>query len=51
LAGPTLEQTAMVTSWAIYGAAAQLVQQKRPAPAGEFVRQVPPLILGNQESA
>ncbi len=49
--GPTLEQTAMVTSWAIYGAAVQWVQQKRPEPAGEFVQQVLPLILGNLESA
>jgi AcrR family transcriptional regulator len=44
-AGPTLEQTAMVTSWAIYGAAAQWVKEKREKSADEYVQQVLPLIL------
>jgi AcrR family transcriptional regulator len=44
-AGPTLEQTAMVTSWAIYGAAVQWVKEKREKSAEEYVEQVLPLIL------
>jgi len=49
---PTPEQAAMVTSWAIYGAAVQWSQQERPEPAREFVQQVLPLILaGLQPSA
>ena len=44
---PTAEQTAMVTSWAIYGAAVQWSQQERPEPAQEFVQQVLPLILAS----
>jgi AcrR family transcriptional regulator len=44
-AGPTLEQTAMVTSWAIYGAAAQWMLEKRVKSAHEYVDQVLPLIL------
>ena len=44
---PTPEQAAMVTSWAIYGAAVQWSQQERPEPAGEFVQQVLPLILAS----
>jgi AcrR family transcriptional regulator len=44
-AGPTLEQTAMVTSWAIYGAAVQWVLEKREKSAQEYVKQVLPLIL------
>jgi AcrR family transcriptional regulator len=44
-AGPTLEQTAMVTSWAIYGAAVQWVKEKREKSADEYVEQVLPLIL------
>jgi len=44
---PTPEQAAMVTSWAIYGAAVQWSQQEHPEPAKEFVRQVLPLILAN----
>jgi AcrR family transcriptional regulator len=43
--GPTLEQTAMVTSWAIYGAAVQWVLEKREKSAQEYVEQVLPLIL------
>jgi AcrR family transcriptional regulator len=48
---PTLEQTAMVTSWAIYGAAMQWSQQERPEPAREFVQQVLPLILASLQPA
>jgi len=44
---PTPEQAAMVTSWAIYGAAVQWSQKDRPEPAGEFVQQVLPLILAS----
>jgi len=44
---PTPEQAAMITSWAIYGAAVQWSQQERPGPAGEFVQQVLPLILAS----
>jgi AcrR family transcriptional regulator len=43
--GPTLEQTAMVTSWAIYGTAVQWVKEKREKSAEEYVEQVLPLIL------
>jgi AcrR family transcriptional regulator len=43
--GPTLEQTAMVTSWAIYGAAVQWVKEKREKSAEEYIEQVLPLIL------
>ncbi|MCI0393447.1 MAG: TetR/AcrR family transcriptional regulator [Chloroflexi bacterium] len=43
----TPELGAMVTSWAIYGAAVQWSQQDRPVPAGEFVQQVLPLILAS----
>jgi hypothetical protein len=35
----------MVTSWAIYGAAAQWRQQTREKSAKEYARQVLPLIL------
>jgi AcrR family transcriptional regulator len=49
LRGPTLEQAAMVASWAIYGAAVQWLQQERRKPAGEYVQQVLPLILGSLE--
>ena len=48
---PTPEQAAMVTSWAIYGAAVQWSQQERPEPAGEFVQQVLPLILAGLQPA
>jgi len=44
---PTLEQAAMVASWAIYGAAVQWSQQERPEPAGEFVQQVLPIIMAS----
>ena len=43
--GPTLEQTARVTSWAIYGAAAQWMLEKREKSVHEYVEQVLPLIL------
>jgi AcrR family transcriptional regulator len=49
LRGPTLEQAAMVTSWSIYGAAMQWLQQERRKPAAEYVEQVLPLILGSLE--
>jgi AcrR family transcriptional regulator len=42
---PTADQAAMVTSWAIYGAAAQWRQQTREKSAKEYARQVLPLIL------
>jgi AcrR family transcriptional regulator len=42
---PTREQAAMVTSWAIYGAAVQWSQQERREPAKDFVQQVLPLII------
>ena len=45
--GATPEQAAMVTSWAIYGAAVQWSQQEAQLPAKEFVQQVLPLILAN----
>ena len=48
---PTPEQAAMVTSWAIYGAAVQWSQQEQPEPAGEFVQQVLPLILASLQPA
>ncbi|HLF26354.1 MAG TPA: TetR/AcrR family transcriptional regulator [Anaerolineae bacterium] len=44
---PTVEQAAMVTSWAIYGAAVQWNQQAQPQSAQEFVQQVLPLILAS----
>jgi AcrR family transcriptional regulator len=43
--GPTLEQSAMIASWAIYGAAVQWVKEKREKSADEYVEQVMPLIL------
>jgi AcrR family transcriptional regulator len=45
--GPTAEQTAMVTSWAIYGAAFQWSQQDQGTSLDEFVAQVLPLITAN----
>ncbi len=42
---PTADQAAMVTSWAIYGAAAQWRQQTQERSAKEYARQVLPLIL------
>jgi hypothetical protein len=47
---PTPEQTAMVTSWAIYGAVLQWSQQEHPKPAKEFVKQVLPLVLANLQA-
>lgn len=45
----TPELAAMVTGWAIYGAAVQWRQKDRPEPAGEFVQQVLPLILAGMQ--
>ena len=47
---PTPEQAAMITSWAIYGAAVQWSQKERPEPAREFVQQVLPLILASLQA-
>jgi AcrR family transcriptional regulator len=47
---PTPEQAAMVTSWAIYGAAVQWSQQPRQESAKEYVQQVLPLILCGLQS-
>lgn len=44
---PFLELTAMMSSWAIYGAVMQWSQQPQPQPAQEFVQQVLPIILSN----
>lgn len=44
---PTPEQAAMMTSWAIYGAAVQWSQEERREPAQEFVQQVLPLIMAS----
>ena len=46
----TLEQTAMVSSWAIYGAAMQWSQQERRESAKDFVQQVLPLITAGLPS-
>jgi AcrR family transcriptional regulator len=43
----TSELAAMVTSWAIYGAAVQWSGQERPEPANEFVQQVLPIIMAS----
>ncbi len=48
---PSLEQVAMVTSWAIYGAVVQWSQQERREPAQEFAMQVLPLILASLQLA
>ncbi len=48
---PTPEQIAMVTSWAIYGAALQWSQQGQRQPARDFVRQVLPLIMAGRPSS
>ncbi len=48
---PTAEQAAMVASWAIYGAAVQWTHQEQKAPAGEYVGQILPLILGSMAPA
>ncbi len=44
---PAPEQAAMVTTWAIYGAAVQWSQQARQESAREFAEQVLPLILAS----
>ena len=44
---PTPEQAAMITSWAIYGAAVHWTQKERPEPAREFARRVLPSILAS----
>ena len=44
---PTPEQAAMITSWAIYGAAVQWSQKEQPEPAQEFVQQVLPIIIAS----
>lgn len=50
--GVPMEIAAVVTSWAIYGAAYQWRREKRPASAKEFVTQVSPMILsGLSQSA
>ena len=46
---PTIEQAAMMASWAIYGAAAQWSQQERQEPAQEFVHQILPMIMAGLE--
>jgi AcrR family transcriptional regulator len=46
---PTPEQAAMVTSWAIYGAAMQWSQQGQTQPMEEFVQQVFPMISASFE--
>ena len=43
--GPSPEQAAMVTTWAIYGAAVQWSGQERPQPVEDFVEQVLPILL------
>lgn len=48
---PTLEQAAMVASWAIYGATVQWSQQEQREPAKDFVQQVLPLIMAGLPSA
>lgn len=47
---PDPEQAAMVASWAIYGAAAQWIQQKRRESAEDYVQEVLPLILGSLQA-
>jgi AcrR family transcriptional regulator len=47
---PTAEQTAMVTSWAIYGAAMQWSQQNESSNIDDFVAQVLPLITTNLQT-
>ncbi len=46
---PTPEQAAMVTSWAIYGAAVQWSQQEQQEPAAEFVQRMLPMIMAGLE--
>lgn len=38
------EQKAMITAWAIYGAAVQWSQKNKPEPVNDFVQQVLPMI-------
>lgn len=47
--GPLPKQVAMVTSWAIYGAATQWSLDPNPTPLDDFVSQVLPLLTGNLE--
>ncbi|HRN50360.1 MAG TPA: TetR family transcriptional regulator [Anaerolineales bacterium] len=44
---PSVQQTAMVTAWAIYGAAMQWSQQDKRQPVSEFTREILPLITTN----
>lgn len=46
-AGASREQAAMMSAWALYGAAVQRSQEKKQEPAEVFVRQVLPLIKSN----
>jgi AcrR family transcriptional regulator len=46
-AGASREQAAMMSAWALYGAAMQWSQDKDQKPAEDFVRQVMPLVKGN----
>jgi AcrR family transcriptional regulator len=48
---PTPEQAAMITSWAIYGAAVQWSQKEQPEPAQEFVQQVLPIIIASLKTS
>jgi len=48
---PTPEQAAMITSWAIYGAAVQWSQKEQPEPAREFVQQVLPIIIASLKTS
>jgi AcrR family transcriptional regulator len=45
--GASREQAAMMSAWALYGAAMQWSQDKNQKPAEDFVRQVMPLVKGN----
>jgi hypothetical protein len=45
--GSTVEQTATVSAWAMYGAAAQWSQKAKREPVDDFVGQVLPLITAN----
>src|SRR5690606_24738574 len=44
---PSVQQTAMVTAWAIYGAAFQWSQQDKRQPVAQFTPEVLPLITAN----
>jgi hypothetical protein len=41
------ELKAMITAWAIYGAAIQWSQKTRPEPINDFVQQILPIILAS----